>query len=447
MARKVFISVLGASNYGGCYYTKEDIGFKSSLVRYIQEATLEYLMKEEKWTSNDIAYVLLTKDGARPGSKTANWLDNGHKDRDTKQTIIQSGLSTQLQNMNLPLSVQTIEELPWGNNEAEIWEIFERTFEIIQDGDELYFDLTHGFRILPMLILVLSNYSKFLKNIKVRSITYGNYEGRNQGTNEAPIIDLLPLSSLQDWTYAAGQYLDNGNVNNLVKLCENEYKPILKETKGSDINAANLRDFTNSLQKVIEERQTCRGISIITSENFSKLQQASNRIESTFIPPLNPIFNKIKQSFDSFDEKENIKNGFSAAEWCFQNGLYQQAATILQEVVITFVCKRHQIAIDDEEKRDLITSAFAVKFNNLSEEKWRNTDTEKVIIRNILNDEIFQNKSIIESFDSLTTVRNDFNHSGMRSKREPLKPASIKKNIQKCIETFGTILFNIKTFK
>ena len=33
----------------------------------------------------------------------------------------------------------------------------------MQDGDELYFDLTHGFRYLPMLVMVLINYSKFLK--------------------------------------------------------------------------------------------------------------------------------------------------------------------------------------------------------------------------------------------------------------------------------------------
>lgn len=435
MARKVFISVLGASNYGSCYYTKEDKGFKSSLVRYIQEATLEYLMKEEEWTSNDVAYILLTEE-----SEIKNWKDNGHKDFKTQQTIFQTGLQTQLQQMKLPFEVEIINELPMGNNEKEIWEIFEKTFEKIQEGDELYFDLTHGFRYIPMLILVLGNYSKFLKNVNVRSITYGNYEGRNKETNEAPIIDLLPLSSLQDWTYAAGQYLNSGNVDNLVKLCENEYKPILKETQGSDTNAANLRNFTNSLQKVIEERQTCRGISIITSENFSKLQKASNAIETTFIPPLNPIFNKIKQSFESFDKNENIKNGFSAAEWCFNNNLFQQSATILQEFVITYVCKRHNIKINDEKKRDLITSAFAIKFNNLSEEKWKNSEADKNTIKEILKDELLQNQSIVESFNALTIVRNDFNHSGMRSKREPMSPINIRKNIEKCIDKFKDVL-------
>ena len=443
MARKVFISVLGASNYGACYYTKENIGYKSNCVRYIQEATLEYLMKEEEWTSNDIAYILLTKDGNKPGeegSKTKNWIDNGHKDFNTKQPIIQTGLCTQLQQMNLPFAIEAIDELPIGNNEEEIWNIFERTFEKIQDEDELFFDLTHGFRYLPMLILVLGNYSKFLKNIKIKSITYGNYEGRNRETNEAPIIDLLPLSSLQDWTYAAGQYLNSGNVDNLIKLCENEYKPILKETKGNDINAANLRNFTNALHSVIEERQTCRGISIINSENFKKLKQTSEKISSTTIEPLNPIFTKIKASFFTFDENENIMNGYAAAVWCFQNKLYQQAATILQEFVISFLCQQYNIAIDNEDKRDLVTSAFAIKFNKITEDKWRNREEDKEIIRKILCDNLLNNEEMVSSFNNLSEVRNDFNHSGMRSKRSPMKPKSIKSNIESCINAFEEIV-------
>lgn len=61
MARKVFISVLGYSNYGKCFYTRKSEGFKSDEVRYVQEATLQYLMSVSEWTKADCAYILLTK--------------------------------------------------------------------------------------------------------------------------------------------------------------------------------------------------------------------------------------------------------------------------------------------------------------------------------------------------------------------------------------------------
>lgn len=443
MARKVFISILGFTNYEQCTYIKND--YKSASVRFIQEATIDYVCQQSEWTANDSAYILLTN-----GAEKANWYNDGHKDKDTGEVIKCEGLCTRLQKMNLPFIVNTIKNLPDGNTEEEIWEIFERVFNELQDDDELYFDLTHGFRYLPMLVMVLINYSKFLKNTTVKSITYGNFDSRNRETNEAPIIDLLPLSALQDWTYAAGQFLDSGNVDKLQLLCNKELKPILRNAQGTNKNATNLRTFVKYLNEVISERQTCRGMNIIKSENFKKLKGVSEQMDSIIIAPLKPVFNKIKQSMTFFDENENIRNGFSAAVWCYQNGLLQQSATILQEFVITYICARHGIKIDDETQRDWVTSAFTIKFNNIAKSDWKlSQDTETRIIQvecieKILNDDLFSCTDFINAFNNLSEVRNDYNHSGMRSKRRPLNHQKIKENIKKCIDIFAIILYNVK---
>ena len=151
-----------------------------------------------------------------------------------------------------------------------------------------------------------------------------------------------------------------------------------------------------------------------------------------------------------FDDEENVRNGFSAAVWCFQNGLLQQSATILQEFVITYICLRHGIRIDDETKRDWVTSAFTIKSYNIDKADWKlSQDVDVRIlqtesIENILNDDLFSISEFINAFNNLSTVRNDYNHSGMRSKQMPLNPQKIKENIKKCIEIFGVILFNVK---
>lgn len=434
MARKVFISVLGYSNYSECIYTKEK--YKSPSVRFVQEATLDYLCKKEDWTENDVAYILLTK-----GAERKNWFDDGHQDYTTKEIIHSEGLCSRLNRNRFPINVVPLNNLPDGNNEDEIWEIFERVHEVIEEGDELYFDLTHGFRYLPMLVMVLINYSKFLKNTTVKSITYGNYESRSKESNEAPIIDLLPLSSLQDWTFASGQFLESGNVNRLTSLCNQEIKPILKESAGKDMGASTLRDFVKYLSEVIEERQSCRGMNIIASTNLSKLKKISSVLESTIIPPLNPVLNEIKKSLQNFDDKENVRNAFAASAWCFQNNMLQQSATILQEFVISFFCSRHDIKIDDEDRRNLITSAFTIRFFDLKEEQWKNSGEDKTTIKQILSDDLFVSKELINLFNNLTEIRNDLNHSGMRSKRPPLKHKAIKDNIEKCISGFYRILY------
>ena len=252
MARKVFISVLGYSNYSECKYQIND--YISEPVRFIQEATLKYHIQHNEWTSNDIAYILLTD-----GAKQSNWVDNGQIDRTTKQPIKCQGLKSRLDALNTSINISTIENIPNGNNELEVWDIFERTFAHINEGDELYFDLTHGFRYLPMLILTLINYSKFLKNTKVKSITYGNYEAKNNA-NIAPIIDLLPLSTLQDWTFAAGQYLDSGNVKRLVELSSKNLAPILRDAERRNLETTALKKFIAALKDSIDDFKTCRSL-------------------------------------------------------------------------------------------------------------------------------------------------------------------------------------------
>ncbi|GHT29238.1 hypothetical protein AGMMS49574_05430 [Bacteroidia bacterium] len=430
MARKVFISVLGSTNYGECFYKKGE--FKSAKVRYIQEATLDYLTKNEEWNENDEVLILVT-DGD-DGSKIKNWLDNGHINRDTKSIIELNGLKTRLENLQLPVQITPI-EIPDGDTEEEIWQIFEKSFEQVEDEDELYFDITHGFRYLPMLILVLVNYSKFLKNIKVKSITYGNYEGRNKETNESPIIDLLPLSVLQDWTFAAGDYLKNGNIQPLQDLANSNLQPILREAEGTNIEASRLKQFINAIANCVEDFQMCRGMNIVQATN---LKNAKPGEVKSIIKPLTPIIDKVKSEFDCFDSDKNVNNGFQAAKWSYDNGLFQQAATILQENITTFFCLRHNMKIDDENKRKCVNKAFNIKTNGNENnlDKWK-VDIELIpLIKEILLDDNLNNNEIIDAFSNLTEVRNDFNHSGMRSRRPPMKPSDIKKNIKKCIDVF-----------
>lgn len=437
MARKVFISVLGFTNYGQCSYVKDD--YKSPSVRFIQEATLDFLCQQSEWTANDTAYILLTN-----GAEKANWYDDGHKDRDTGEVIKCEGLCSRLQKMNLPFVVNTIKKLPDGNTEEEIWNIFERVFNELQDGDELYFDLTHGFRYLPMLVMVLINYSKFLKNTSVKSITYGNYESRNKETNKAPIIDLLPLSALQDWTYAAGQFLDSGNVQKLVKLNKEAIRPIMIHSAGKDENAVKLTGYTNYLNGFVGDMQTCRGLNIIQSTNLKKLMNITNEIQSTFIKPLNPIFEKIRSKFQAFDINDNILNTFIAAQWCADNGLYQQAITILQEGIQTLICSDCGYDILDKDIRMLVSGTIVLYTKNTPEKDWtfppqytlERIEEAKKCMREMLKNKELQRFAKI--YASSTEFRNDLNHSGMRS--TPKDANNIQKGIQKVISQAILIL-------
>ncbi|MGM9745879.1 MAG: TIGR02221 family CRISPR-associated protein [Paludibacteraceae bacterium] len=438
MARKVFMSILGTGPYSECTYSAD--GQDIMTTRYVQLATLKHVINldeqnNNKWTDKDAAIIFVTKK-----SEEEQWIKGIAKLQDSNKIIELEGLKAMSEKENFPIPMRS-KKIVDGKNNDEIWKIFNDIYEEIGKGDELYFDITHAFRYLPMLLLVLINYAKFLKNVTVKSITYGNFMAEGESK---PIMNLTSISQLQDWTFAAGQYLENGSVNRLVSLCEQEFRPILKETQGTDETAKKLRTFITRLSAVTEERKTCRGLDIIRSTSFKDLKESADKLDETFIDAFNPIFEQIKFSLVSFDENENVRNGFSAAVWCYDNGLFQQSATILQEFVISFFCLRHNIRIDDEENREIINKAFNIKFNKTPEEGWIITDEKIEKLKQVLADDLFDNYILINSFNSLTEVRNDFNHSGMRSKRNPMKPQTIKDNIKKCICAFGVILFKIK---
>lgn len=408
MSRKVFISFLGATNYGPCDYHMAGKSYGKE--RFIQVSSLRKLTQNHEWSSTDMAYILLTKD-----AESKNWEDEGQTDYKTKEKIkglkgLQSDLSRLKEEIGPEYfpKIEPVRNLPDGNNEAEIWGIFNRVFEKIQKEDELYFDITHGYRYLPMLVLVLNNYAKFLLNVSVKSITYGNYEISNKGTKPGLIVDLLPLSVLQDWTFAAGQYMDNGEVKHLVDL---------------SIRQAKLNDLMNLLEEVVKERQTCRGISLITSESLAPLKSGLNTISKTQIPPLTHILDKIKKSLEDFTEDENVKNGYAAAKWCISNKLYQQGVTILMETIFTDVCMNTGYAWKTRRWRDAAAGSFKIKMDNIPEERWQYSQSEKEGTNNrkqkyeaykkMLASERLQDLSNL--YNKAYDLRNDIDHAGMRT--------------------------------
>lgn len=435
MGRKVFISVLGTGVYEEGVYQKEGCA-PSSNTRFIQQATLEVL-GADAWEQDSIALILLTE-----GAFKNNWNDNILSRKNNKgEEVPYVGLKKVLMDMQLPFEVREV-PIPNGKTQNEMWEIFSKLFDELEEGDRLYFDLTHSFRYIPMLLLVLSSYAKFLKGVSIEAITYGNYEMKDKN-GISPIIDLLPLSLLQDWTFAAGQFVKNGVVSNLKELCQNEFAPILRNSLGQNTEAKNIKMFVNDLEAVVDDFTTCRGMSFVKADRITKLKCSVNQLETTFIEPLNPLIGKIKESIDAFSDKEDVKNALAAAKWCFKNRLYQQAATILQEFVVSFYCKRNGIPIDDESKREVINQAFVLKSKHAEEENETNwcriKEDNKPLLRKVFADDLMTDE-MVDLFQNLTEVRNDYNHSGMRSSRIPLKPKNIKDNISKCLDDISKLL-------
>ena len=434
MGRSVFISVLGTGLYSNCTY----VGATSrTTTRFIQEATLNEI-GASSWSKTDAAYILVTGK-----SKESNWeiSDNKRFDSRTKTLLDYRGLKGSIDDMHLPFETRPI-DIPDGAGEREMWELFETIYGLIKDGDQLYFDLTHAFRYIPMMILTIGSYAGFLKNAHICYISYGNYEARSNSSSgnpeedEAPIINLMPLAALQDWTFAAGQFVESGNASAIQRLSKKEYAPILKATAGQDSSAKSLQQYIESLCCTISERNHCRGLEIINSSSANMLRERAIRLKGDFIPALYPIIDKVNHSLlCGLSTYPDTKNLYAAAKWCAEKGLHQQAITILRESFVTVLCKRNGLDMKSKEQREYAELALRKKCDNQDV----NTANGE-IVNTLLSDEIFK-EFPINKFKKLRDLRNDYNHCGMRD--NPCSPNNMDKYLNDALSSFE-VMFSLE---
>lgn len=425
MSRKIFLSVLGSGQYGPCKYVLPDGSYNSGEVKYVQEAMLKLLQHE--MGPSDQVYIFLTE--GPEGSRQKNWEDDGWIERSTQKPLQNEGLASRIQKLNFPCEVTPV-GIPDGNNEKEIWDVFSKMFEVIDEDDHIYFDVTHGFRYLPMLGLVLLNYAKFLKNVTVEKITYGNFDGRDKAKNEAPIVDLTSFSLLQDWTSAASEFLNNGNATSIEALAIQQVRPVLAKSLGKDIDAANIRDFAKSLNKFSNQIITGRSKSIYSGAQVQNIRDRAENVKEDLIAPMAPIVEKTKEKVVGFKPEGNVENGYAAVNWCVDNNLIQQAYSLLLETTISAVLEKlGKKDFFERDAREIVSSAFYIHANKIPFNKWIKLCQENSdFVNALLENSFFQKLS--SAYSKLSTYRNDLLHAGTKKESIDSEDA-FRRNIEK----------------
>ena len=392
MSRKLFISFLGTGNYSSTIYAPTlEHARKANPTRFIQEAVIRYHCQE--FTTEDQIIIFTTKGALK------NWKDGEHEDYHTKEKEFKLGLETRLNELNLPSPHPNI-MIPDGKSTKEIWEIFDIVVEQIREEDEIFFDVTHGFRTLPLLNMALINYSKVLKKVKVGGIYYGAFDGpeKDGDFSYSPIWDLKSFADLQDWTNAANLFIKSGSAVLLEELAIEKLIPVIKEKNEYANTAKTVNKIISKIASFSNALAANRGNEIVKARIFEELHDLVDReLPSDQISaPLIPLFQKIDHQLASFSLTEDINNGFSAVQWAIDHNLTQQGYTLLQETIISYFCGKFGVKQDLEKEREIISNGF---FGKRSPQH-----------ANEITPYISDNLSKI--YEAITSNRNDINHAG-----------------------------------
>ena len=307
--REVYLAFLGANDYDPAVYYLGDK--TASITPYVQVAELEIYGKDYF----DKIFIALTKT-----SKEKHFLN-------LKKELESLGINS-IQPIIIP------EELDPNSQ----WKGFENILANIEEDDELVVDLTHGFRIIPIIFSTAIYFLQKIKNVKLKAVYYGAYE---ENKNESPIVDVKDFYIVNEWADAVGRLVEDADASKLAKLSKKD-----SEISGIQISKLNNRglldsfeDLTNSIKGVELNQISSKANKIIT--NINQVYQDNNSLTTNIL--LSLIKDKFKSlttdklSKDNSNQynKEYFEVQLNFIKLLLDHKLFMQCFTAMREFIVS----------------------------------------------------------------------------------------------------------------
>lgn len=251
----------------------------------------------------------------------------------------------------IPLNKQVSEKLEsvdsraslidYGIDENELWNIFEKYLAIadnIKDGDELYLDITHSFRSLAMMSLVMTQFTSSIsdKKFTLKGVYYGMLEYQSETKEKiAPIVNLNILFELQEWIKAIDAIKKYSDFDPLVEILEKEgietkvHNDFILLNNAIDMgNMAAIQNFVKSAGKKI------RAIS-----------ESENKV-------IKLLSGEVVKLVDELDHDKMSDFQYALAKWFYNNKNYAMSYMALAEAIITKACEIKGYDIKSREGRE-----------------------------------------------------------------------------------------------
>lgn len=407
MARKVFISFLGTGNYVETYYQFGEKKYPHP-VRFVQEAIIGNMLDE--WTEDDKILIFAT-DAARK----ANWENDGQERAESE--IEHIGLKQRLLELHLPMPIDDNSriEIKEGFSEEEVWSIFNTVDKEIgtisrQGGDiQLFFDITHAFRSIPMFAMALFNYAQYMySNVKIEQVQYGAFEklGPTYKVKQmpleqriAPVVDMTNIVRLQQLTSAAIGLHDYGRITGIVNATDGLFT----------INA-----FRKAIGSLDEYIQLC-DLKKIKSGNFlanmlgdiKAIRKSKKKVSAPVINLIEKLVNEIEQY--GFRADEGNHNIDAAIKWAIQYEMFSQAATMAREYILDRLAIAFANFNPFSNNKDFKEFLSSVLSASNSTDEWKgHLDEFKGIALKLRENETI--KGLSSLYPKLAGIRNSLNH-------------------------------------
>ncbi|MFN7037749.1 MAG: TIGR02221 family CRISPR-associated protein, partial [Bellilinea sp.] len=329
--------------------------------------------------------------------------------------------------------------IPTGRDDKEMWGIFDKVIECIEEGEEVTFDITHGLRSIPFLAFLFAAYLKSAKGVTIRSILYGALDLQKENNGVAPVLNLSRFASMLDWINASDQFIQTGNATRLADLLA-----VAKEQKRA----------AETLKSVSQAAFLCQPVSLMKASTSLRpdLERATASFSYTS-KPFSVLSEKIIGIFDNFALKdpldnplEFIRREWKMIEWYVGHGQMLQAVTLAREVMIDGVAMRYERNIElKHDQRSTLEKAISgiAKINQPIMDE--NTGEKRKFSKDDLNrigyqiyEEWPDSVSMAKTFSNLTRLRNQLSHAEHQADRMNLP--KVERQISEVLDALHQLL-------
>lgn len=278
-----------------------------------------------------------------------------------------------------------IELIKYGLNQVELEEnanIILGLEKYMQKGDELYLDITHSFRSLPVylmnLIIYLKNVSE--KKIVIKNISYGMLDVQSE-LGFTPVVNLSSVMEIHDWMIGAYSFQQFGNGYKIAELmkAQDENNMHNRLTKFSDLLNLNHLD----------------GIKKQTQELSSIKKERHGAIADLVIPG---VVDSFIQNFPGDIKQSTFQ--LRLAKWHSDHCNFSSAYITIVEAIITFVCEELQIDCNDYNNREMAKDVFRNK-QDLARQHVKEIDTLSKVYFQVKN----TRNSVAHSIESVSNYK------------------------------------------
>ncbi len=330
--------------------------------------------------------------------------------------------------------------IPSGKSDEELWALFSAIADTILDAPEkhIVFDITHGFRSLPVLALLAAAYAQSAFGVHIKAVLYGALDATTGKVT--PMFDLSPMLALLEWAAATDRFNRTGDARYLSSLLRGPQKALARRWQQQPENLrllSGLGGLAGNLEKI---SQTLR---LIRPHKAMKLAHAlPDYVEkaqpvlqqSTGALPFIRLLDSIAQTYaplalsDTQDQREALVRERRMIRWYAEREQWVQAAALAREWLVSWVMAQLRVGPETSStERHRVEGFVNSEAEAYLQAKKANRPFTPIFLRDLP-----QVETLLSLWKSFTDVRNDILHAGMRD--APKTPESLIKQIKAALE-------------